>query len=100
MSDATKLKEEDVQWIVNDLAELGVMINGQAFFLYKGESLVYESARHDDGKPMYYRPVGKREFGECCHPINQQNYKAGTVSLNDSDAWKLLPAITKKDINQ
>ena len=55
-------------WIVNDLGELGVMVNGVAYFLYKGNNIVYEDAKHDDGSPMLYRMVGKREFGEVCHP--------------------------------
>jgi hypothetical protein len=88
-----QLSAEDVQWIVNDIAELGVMINGQAFFLYKGHSLVYEDATHDEtGEPMHYRPVFKREFGECAHPINYADpTRIGTVSLNDSDEWRVLP---------
>lgn len=84
--------KDDVQWIVNDIAELGVMVNGNARFLYKGRSLIYEDGKHDDGRPMMYRPVFKREFGECCHPINHADYsKIGTVSLDDSDEWKPLP---------
>ena len=55
-------------WIVNDLGELGVMVNEVAYFLYKGDNIVYEDAKHDDGSPMLYRMVGKREFGEVCHP--------------------------------
>jgi hypothetical protein len=55
-------------WIVNDLGELGVMVDGRAYFLYKGENIVYETGRHDDGTPMLYRMVGKREFGEVCYP--------------------------------
>jgi len=84
--------QDKVQWIVNDNAELGVLVNGVAYFLYKGESLIYEDAAHDDGRPMSYRPVFKREFGECCHPINYKNPEyIGTVSLDDSDEWQSLP---------
>ena len=87
------LHADEVQWIVNDIAELGVMIRGQAFFLYKGDSLVYEDPTHeDDGRPMMFRPVFKREFGECCHPINYSDpRRVGKVSLDDSDDWKPLP---------
>ena len=53
-----KLSDEDVEWIVNDTGELGVKIGNQFFFLYKGRSYQCE------GK---WRPVYKREFGECCH---------------------------------
>lgn len=90
---AQALRADDVQWIVNDLAELGVMIRGQAFFLYKGHSLVYKEAKHDEtGEPMRYRPVFKREFGECAHPINYDDPTLiGTVSLDDSDEWRVLP---------
>lgn len=86
------LKADDVQWVVNDIAELGVKIGNQFFFLYKGHSLVYEDAEHDDGTPMHWRPVFKREFGECAHPINYENPKLiGQVSLSDSDDWQQLP---------
>lgn len=86
------LKADDVQWVVNDNAELGVKIGDQFFFLYKGDSLVYETGAHDDGSPMHWRTVGKREFGECCHPINYKNPELiGTVSLGDSDRWQQLP---------
>lgn len=61
-----KLSPEDVQWIVNDSGELGVKIDGQCFFLYKGESLQYEDGKHDNGDPILHRRVGKREFGESC----------------------------------
>ena len=69
------LKSEQVEWVVNDSAELGVKIGNQFFWLYKGESLIYEDGTHDDGTPILWRPVGKREFGECCHPA--KFYKPG-----------------------
>lgn len=56
-------------WIVNDIGELGVMVDGIPYFLYKGDNIVYHDAVHDDGSPMRYRIVGKREFGEVCHPL-------------------------------
>lgn len=63
-------------WIVNDLGELGVQVAGRFFFLCKGDNLEYGTdddgspvALHDDGTPMKYRIVGKREFGECCYPM-------------------------------
>lgn len=95
---AIPLRAEDVKWIVNNLGELGVLVQGQAFFLYKGESLVYEDpAQEDDEGPMMFRPVFKREFGECCRPINYADpTRNGTVSLEDSDAWKPLPAPIEK----
>lgn len=54
-----KLSDDDVEWIVNDLSELGVKVGDRFFFLYKGGS-------YKGGKK--WRHVGKREFGECCHP--------------------------------
>jgi hypothetical protein len=86
------LTDEQVEWVVNDSAELGVKIGRQFFWLYKGYSLIYETGKHDDGAQMYWRPVFKREFGECAYPINHKNPEMiGTVSLNDSDTWQPLP---------
>lgn len=98
MAESMKLRESDVQWIVNSLGELGVMIHGQAFFLYKGESLQYDDPSDEtDGPLLMYRPVFKREFGECCHPINYADpAKIGTVSLSDSDEWRPLPEPPKE----
>lgn len=84
--DLDKIPAEDfVKWIVNDLGELGVMVNGRFFFLYKGESLEYGAESrdgiclHDDGAPMRYRVVGKREFGEVCHPISCMTVEDGVI---------------------
>ena len=102
------LRDKDVEWVVNDNAELGVKIGEQFFWLYKGRSLVYGKdisdtaggvVLHDDGKtPMRWRPVFKYEFGECCHPVNYEDlrlcghpHRIGTVSLDDSDEWQPLP---------
>ena len=68
----TLLKEEDVQWVVNDLAELGVKIGDDFFFLYKGRS--YQGGSR-------WRPVSKREFGECCHPWQAIKNKCGEERL-------------------
>ena len=90
---AVDLEESDVEWITNDNAELGVKIGNQFFFCYKGRSLVYESGLHDDGTPLMWRPVFKREFGECIHPVNYKNPELiGTVSLDDSEEWKPVAA--------
>lgn len=103
------LLEDDVEWVVNDIAELGVKIGNQFFWLYKGHSLVYGKREdgkkdgvclHDNGAPMHWRHVFKCEFGECAHPINHADYsKIGTVSLSDSPDWKQLPAPTTHDIS-
>lgn len=97
------LSKDDVEWVVNDIAELGVKIGDQLFWLYKGASLIYGKdlndikdgvVQHDDdGGIVYWRPVFKREFGECAHPINYTDPRLiGTVSLDDSDDWQPLPA--------
>jgi hypothetical protein len=92
------LKPEDVQWVVNNLAELGVKIGDQFFFLYKGNSLCYERPNAKGEAPMTYRTVGKREFGECCHPVNYADPTLiGTVSQDDSDRWKPLPAYLDRE---
>lgn len=112
-SSAMTLNQDDVQWVVNDIAELGVKIGDQFFWMYKGGSLVYGTdddnvkdgiVQHDDGGNMHWRPVFKREFGECCHPVNYADLRAcgyphliGTVSLQDSDEWKPLPCARVTD---
>lgn len=59
---------QEPQWIVNDMGELGVKIGDRCFFLYKGDNIEYKDGKHDDGTPILYRTVGKREFGETCKP--------------------------------
>ncbi len=56
---------DEVEWVVNDIGELGVRVRGRSFFLYKGGSVVYSSS---DG-PQAQRRVQKREFGEVCRPL-------------------------------
>lgn len=58
-----KLTEKDVVWVVNEYHEVGVLINGQAFFMYKGESIEYKS-RPGEPSMLKLRKVGKRECGE------------------------------------
>ena len=91
---AAELTADDVEWVVNDNAELGVKIGNKFFWLYKGHSLVYEDPRHeDDGRLMMWRHVGKREFAECCHPVNYADpTKIGTVSVMDGRKWASIPA--------
>jgi hypothetical protein len=88
------MSKESVKWVVNDLGELGVYVNGRYFFLYKGDNIKYGAdtdtvcdgvALHDDGTPMMVRPVGKREFGETC--------MSGLSDGDPGDAdWRPLPA--------
>jgi hypothetical protein len=58
----TILEEKDVEWVVNNLGELGVKIGDQFFFLYKGESLLHT----EESDATLWRRVDKREFGEVC----------------------------------
>jgi hypothetical protein len=92
-------------WIVNDLAELGVKIGERFYFLYKGNNIVYEDGKHDDGSPMLWRIVGKREFGEVCYPASvyrtnvipdrytfvSQYYEGLSDGKPEDEAWKPLP---------
>jgi hypothetical protein len=57
-------------WIVNDNGELGVEVDGAYHFLYKGNSFQYSEGKYENGAPVKVRPVGKREFGECCRSPN------------------------------
>jgi hypothetical protein len=105
-------------WVVNDMGELGVKVGSRFFFLYKGDNIEYGAcdnskdgiALHDDGTPMQYRIVGKREFGETCWPLkwirngrSQDKYTDMLVYTpglsfgkpEDGD-WKPLPAAAIK----
>jgi hypothetical protein len=102
------LTDEDVEWVVNDIGELGVKIGDGFYFLYKGDSLVYKDGRHDNGEPMKWRPVGKREFGEVCYPIaivesgkfGHDRYEVDLLGRLGEElpngGWKPLPAADKK----
>jgi hypothetical protein len=59
--------EQPIKWVVNSLGELGVYSNGRYFFLYKGRSIEYDG---EDAQGVMVRPVGKREFGAVCRPID------------------------------
>jgi hypothetical protein len=98
-----KLTDDDVRWVVNDSGELGVEINGQYFFYYKGRSLVY-GGTHDDGTPIMVREVGKREFGESIYPsaTMEPPYRVNVAYIpghsfgepnNPRYQWKPLPLL-------
>lgn len=112
MTDATQttgLTDEDVEWVTNDNAELGVKIGARFFFLYKGGSLEYPTGLHDDETPMRWRPVYKREFGECCHPWRAIEHYTGKSLLpsdfpaayGDPNDWQEMPRrVTPEQIRQ
>ena len=111
----------DVTWVVNDLGELGVKVEGEFHFLYKGKSIIYGRDEddtkegvclHDDGTPMHYRIIGKREFGEVCLPQkwvvtgkSEGRYTEELVFIDglsfgekgDGD-WKPLPAPASREL--
>lgn len=90
------MKLEDVHWVVNDLGELGVRINDQFFFLYKGESYV-------GGEK--WRAVAKREFGEVCYPkpdwLMHQGHSDVPMSYYTSvgDGWKWISRPEEPQMN-
>lgn len=109
-----ELEEEKLKkprWIVNSIGELGVEVNGKQFFLYKGDNISYTGECDDE--PMMYRSVGKREFGETCHPFKwwdshgNANFPQGKYTeevitgikskeLPEEYKWKLLPNVNNK----
>lgn len=110
------IKSDDVEWIFNDLGELGVKIGDRFFFLYKGASIDYQDKAigdltHGDdcgaisGQRMKYRHVYKREFGECCHPLEAIKHYCGDgfpenfmTAYGDIDDWKEIPNIREGSI--
>jgi len=107
MADIDSIGPNDVNWVVNDLGELGVQINGRCFFLYKGDSIEYGTGTHDDGTDMLFRPVGKREFGETQWPMKwiergrrEERYTEPLVYIEglsdgkpEDGAWRPLPKV-------
>jgi hypothetical protein len=97
-----RIDKIEPQWIVNDLAELGVLVGGRAFFLWKGCALEYDPPRHSDGSEMLWRPVQSREFGEVCHPVF--GYPSGVFSPSNErytkgEGWQPLAALNARGGN-
>lgn len=88
------MSEDVPNWVVNDIGELGVEVGGRFFFCYKGHSLEYRNGKHDDGTPMLWRPVGKREFGETVWPVGLR-HKHGRYT--EGEGWAPLPYIGEDD---
>ena len=119
------MNAKDVQWVVNSLGELGVCINEEYFFLYKGRSLQYGTEGDkdkdqdgvvvdDQGQQMRVRPVGNREFGETCHPLDCLYVEAGKIydgtpqpytveltyrGLNEDDPNAWVPLLAPKNVS-
>lgn len=85
-----ELTDDDVEWVVNDLAELGVKIGDKFFFLYKGESYCGGDR---------WRRVFKREFGECQHPHDWPPNGSEKTYIGfrreNADEWNLIPSKEK-----
>lgn len=89
-----QLTADQVKWVVNDQADLGVKIGDQIFFFYRGRSLV-PSAKYDTGEPRKYRPVGGQEFGDSIHPILQDSDGLiGTLPFYEGHDWFEIPEPT------
>lgn len=99
---SNEIKADDVEWIVNSIGELGVKIGDLFVFMYKGGSLQYKEDKLDDDTQLLWRRIGKREFGETCHPMRWWNERgnlngpaAGGPDANGvysaGDGWLPLP---------
>lgn len=70
MENTAILNNLNVEWVVDDNAEIGVKIGDQFFFMYKGCS-------YSGGTKWRY--VNKREFG--CHLWDTIKKQCGSYSL-------------------
>lgn len=77
-----------LHWIVNGLGELGVKVGNEFLFLYKGRSIVYKP--DDSEAACRWRQVGKREFGECVHPLDQ-NRDGSSGEYTAGTGWAVMP---------
>ena len=78
-----------VKWIVNDIGELGVSVKDctgreRQLYLYKGGSIEYGN---DGDEQRTFRLVGKREFGEVCHPVDY--YMVSNIDPTRAENWLL-----------
>jgi hypothetical protein len=86
------IKSSDVRWIVNNLGELGVEVEGQAFFCCNGKSTEYDEAYHEDGSPILVREIGKKEFGETVWPWKWQ--RAGRRQERYTEELEFQPGLS------
>jgi hypothetical protein len=85
-----KFSPEEVKWVVNDSAELGIRIGNQCFFFHRGSSIEY-GGKHDNGDPRRYRPVGTSEFGEVIGPKLEEDNLISTFPFYEGHDWFDLP---------
>jgi rubredoxin len=81
-----ELCSNDVKWIVNQAGELGVRVNNQNFYLYKGESIQHNTIDEDHIRDTgidlrKWRYVGKREFGESCLSPDPRGIRYGDNNI-------------------
>ncbi len=96
---AGPIPQNEVQWVVNDLGEIGVRIRGTSYFLYKGESLVYHEP-HEDGRPMMQRLVRKREFGEVCRVPGLTPSRDGAPFYFEGDGWSPITRGARQELDE
>ena len=84
------LTNESITWIVNEYGELGVRIANKNLYLYKGESYtcdIFEQEGKPD-RPMRWRKVEKREFGEVCYPNVFHTDKVNEMDEAEARAYR------------
>lgn len=91
--DGLVLEPGNVEWVVNSIAELGVKIGNQFFFMYKARSLVYD--REDT--EILWRHCYKREFGETVTvpPKTEHSFDRGELDgehhYSFGEGWAKFP---------
>lgn len=95
ITDGLVLEPDNVEWVVNDIAELGVKIGNQIFFMYKSRSLVYDN----EDSEMLWRPIYKREFGETVKvPTGPKHSDRGELDEDHhysfGEGWAKLPKVS------
>lgn len=91
------------QWIVNNLGELGCRVGDRFYFIYKyDDPLVYTTAdgcfEDDDAKPLMWRPIYKREFGETQWPEKWIRAGRREDEYTDGEGWQPLPLAPDPDL--
>lgn len=90
---ARLLKTDDIEWVVNSRAELGVKIGNRFIWMYKGRSLEYSAF----DMPKKWRRIHKREFGECCCPSHYLLNPKEQIPVPYDKGEDWLPLPTRKE---